>query len=145
MSWFFHGGGMRVYGERDYGPDGSFVTTEWFAVAWVPLIPIISKRISYTRNSNFATYDAEGYYVYETLPLDHKQVFCVYGWVFAFFAPTLVWSKFKDLLARTLGSEDRAAGLFLLTTVFVLALPSVLRRFAKRRKAEEWRREHPAA
>ena len=32
MSFTFHGIGMMVYGERDYWPYGSFVTTEWFAV-----------------------------------------------------------------------------------------------------------------
>ena len=86
MAFTFHGVGTMVYGERDYWPDGSFVTTEWFVVAYVPIAPIISKRVSHTRNSDYSTYD-DGYFVYETLPLDRRQVVSVYGWLAAISAP----------------------------------------------------------
>jgi hypothetical protein len=141
MAFILHGTGTMEYGERDYWPDGSFVTTEWFVVAYVPIAPIISKRISYTRNSDYATYDASGYFVYETLPLDRKQVVSVYGWFAAIFAPFIVLVTFWDLLAKLLGDEDRAAGLCLLCAAIAFVSPYFLRRWAKHRKMREWKRQ----
>src|SRR6266436_1535981 len=103
MAFTFHGIGTMVYGERDYWPDGSFVTTEWFVIAWVPLLPVISKRIGYTRNSDYAVYDASGYWVYEMSPLNRKQVLFTYGWVVSLIAPFAVWSKWQDALAKMVG------------------------------------------
>lgn len=141
MAYVFHGIGTMVYGERDYWPDGSFVTTEWFVLGYVPIVPIISKRISYTRNSDYATYDASGYFVYETLPLDRKQVLSVYGWFFAIVSPIVVWGMFQDRLAKIFGDEDRAAGLCLLVTAVAFVWPYFLRRWTKHRKTQEWRRQ----
>jgi hypothetical protein len=141
MAFVFHGIGTMVYGKRDYWPDGSFVTTEWFVVAYVPIFPIVSKRISYTRNSDYAIYDPSGYFVYETLPLDGGQVASVYGWFAAMIGPFIIWSNFQDALARMLGDEDRAAGLFFLSLAITVAFPYLLRRRAKRRKLREWKRQ----
>lgn len=141
MAFTFHGIGMMVYGERDYWPDGSFVTTEWFAVSYVPLFPIISKRISYTRNSDHATYDSSGYYVYELLPLNHKQVVSVYAWFAAVIAPVVLWSTFQDELTKLLGDEDLSAGACLAFSAIAFVSPYFFRRLAKRRKMEEWKRE----
>lgn len=141
MAFKFHGVGMLVYGERDYRPDGSFVTTQFFAVAYLPLFPIISKRISYTRISDYSSYDTDGYFVYETLPLDHRQVLSVYGWFVAVIAPLLVWGTFQDPLTKLLEDEDLAAGLCLLFSAVAFVLPFFLRRWAKHRKMEEWKRQ----
>lgn len=141
MAFTIHGTGIMVYGERDYWPDGSFVTTEWFAVAWVPIIPIIGKRISYTQNTDYAVFDPSGYYVYETLPLNRKQVLCTYGWFAGVVAPLVVWGYFQDSLARALGSDDQGAALCLLSAGLVFVFPYFLRRWAKRRRAKEWKRQ----
>jgi hypothetical protein len=141
MAFTFHGIGTMVYGERDYWPDGSFVTTEWFVIAWVPLLPVISKRIGYTRNNDYATYDAGGYWVYQTLPLDRKQVLFTYGWVVSLVAPFVVWTNFQDALGKMVGDEDTAAGLALLIAAIVFVLPYFLRRRAKMLKAKEWERQ----
>jgi hypothetical protein len=141
MAFRFHGVGMIVYGERGYQPDGSFVTTQFFAVAYVPLFPIISKRISYTRISDYSSYDSDGYFVYEMLPLDHRQVLSVYGWFAGIIAPLLVWGTFQDALTKRLGDEDLAAGLCLLSSAVAFVLPFLLRRWAKQRKMEEWKRQ----
>jgi len=141
MAFVFHGIGTMVYGERDYWPDGSFVTTEWFVVAYVPIAPIISKRISYMHNGEYATYDASGYFVYETLPLDRKQVASVYGWFAAIIAPFVVLVTFPDALAKLLGDKDRAAALCLLLAAIAFVSPYFLRRWAKRRKMQEWKRQ----
>ena len=141
MAFVFHGIGTTVYGERDYWPDGSFVTTEWFVVAWVPIFPIISKRISYTRNSDYATYDRSGYWVYEILPLARTQVLSVYGWFFAILAPLLLWGEFQDPLTKVIGDDDRAAGMCLLLSATAFVFPYFLRRWVKWRKVKEWRRQ----
>ena len=54
MQFTFHGIGTAIYGERDYWPDGSFVTTEWAVLAWIPVFPTFSKRISYSQTSLLA-------------------------------------------------------------------------------------------
>ncbi len=110
-------------------------------VAYVPVAPIISKRISYTRNSDYATYDASGYFVYETLPLDRKQVVSVYVWFAAIIAPFVVLLTFPEALAKLFGDEDRAGALFLLFTAIAFVSPYFLRRWAKRRKMQEWKRQ----
>jgi hypothetical protein len=132
---------MINYGERDYRPDGSFVTTQVFAVAWLPLFPIISKRISYTRNRDYSTYDPDGYFVCETLPLDRKQVLSIYGRFVCIIAPLVVWDIFQDALTKSLADEDLAAGLCLFCSMVACMFPYFLRRRAKRRKMEEWQRE----
>jgi hypothetical protein len=140
VAFTFHGIGMIVYGQRDYWPDGSFVATEWFVIAFVPLIPICSKRISYRNENPHATRDRSGYYVYETLGVDRKQAVCVYAWFASIVAAFLGWNYYQDALAATLGNEDRAAGLFLASIASIFALPYLLRRWAKRRKEKEWKR-----
>jgi hypothetical protein len=141
MAFTFHGIGTMVYGERDYWPDGSFVTTEWFVIAFVPLLPVISKRIGYTRSSDYATYDASGYWVYHNLPLSRRQVLFTYGWFASMITPIVLWANFQNSLAKIFGDEDKAAGLFLLIFAIVLALPYFLRRRAKMLKAKEWERQ----
>jgi hypothetical protein len=141
MAFTFHGIGTMVYGDRDYWPDGSFITTEWFVVAFVPISPIISKRISYTRNSDYATYDRSGYYIYELLPLNRKQVVSTYGWFVSVFAPLILWGAYQDLLVKKVGDEDWAAGLCLGCSACAFVLPYFLRRWAKRRKEKEWKRQ----
>jgi hypothetical protein len=141
MAFVFHGVGTMVYGERDYWPDGSFVTTEWFVVAFVPIVPIISKRISYTRNSDYATFDRSGYWVYETLPLARRQVLSVYVWFVAVLAPLLLWGTFRDRFSQVLGDEDLAAGVCLFCSAIAFVFPYFLRRWVKWRKVQEWKRE----
>ena len=141
MAFTIHGIGTMVYGERDYWPDGSFVTTEWFVVALVPLVPLCSKRISYTKNSDYSTYDMAGYYVYETLGVDRRQALFVYLWVASVLAPLIVWANFQEPLSRLAGNEDWAAAGCLACFAIALVFPYLLRRAVRRRKREEWKRQ----
>jgi hypothetical protein len=141
MSWTFHGIGTGVYGERDYWPDGSFVTTEWFFIAWIPLIPICSKRISYTHNSDYAVFDPDGYYVYETMGVNRRQVIYTYLWIASVVAPIALWGTFQEALTTRFGDEDRPAEFALILTAGALMFPYLLRRLAKIRKRREWARQ----
>lgn len=141
MQFTIHGTGTMLYGERDYWPDGSFLTTEWAVLAYVPIFPTFSKRIAYTNESNpFALADASGHYVYDTTTPNRKQVLCVYGWFVALIAVIVAFAGFQDQITRIVGDEDRAAVLWFVALGIVLALPYLLRWRAKRRKAKEWKR-----
>ena len=96
MAFTFNGFGTMVYGERDYWPDGSFVTTEWFVVAYVPISPSVSMRISYTRNSPYAKYDSAGYYIYDTKPVNRKQVLSTYLWFGSIIALIVLAARYQD-------------------------------------------------
>jgi hypothetical protein len=140
MQFAIHGLGTVLYGKRDYWPDGSFVTTEWAVLAYVPIFPTFSKRISYTKNSDFAAYDASGYYVYETTTPNLRQVAYVYGWFAAMIATVVVYASCQAAIARLVGDEDTAAGIWLVLLAVEASLPYLLRRLAWRRKLQEWRR-----
>lgn len=130
-----------LYGERDYWPDGSFVTTEWFVVAWVPLIPICSKRVSYNPDNPYACFDAgAGVYVYETLGVDRRQAAYTYLWIMCAIAPLVIWAEYQDALSKFVGDENWAAGLFLILTGGMVGFPHLLRRYIKRRNHRKWKR-----
>src|SRR5579863_7850603 len=133
MGFTFHGIGTIEFGERDYWPDGSFVTTKWFIFGWIPLFPVESLRISYTRTTEHSRYDSSGYYVYKTLPLDRTQVACVYAWFAGLIAPLFVWIQWQEAIEEKLGGSERAAILLLLCLAIVMLMPFYLRRRAKRR------------
>jgi hypothetical protein len=142
MSFVIHGIGTMVYGERDYWPDGSFVTTEWFVLAWVPIFPLCSKRISYKPDNPYARFDAAGgFYVYETLGVDRLQSFFVYLWFLCVIGPLVIWANFQDALSRMVGDENWAAGLCLAFMALAFVFPYFLRRWVKRRNAIKWKRQ----
>ena len=98
----YQGCGTGIYGKRDFQPDGSFVTTQWIVVFWLPIAPLKSMRLLRLRSGapgatdgNRATsrmlfsygFWSRQYAVYsETRPIA-KQVLCVYGFVLAVFLP----------------------------------------------------------
>jgi len=132
--------GPVLYGRRDFFPDGSFVTTQWFAFAWVPLFPMWSQRVSQYQTSVNAVRDPSGWYVHDITGPNLKQVLCVYAWCASMIATVFIGARFQDNLSRIIGDEDRAAGLLLLALAVIGSLPYVLRRLAKRRRAREWER-----
>lgn len=48
MSFLIHGTGVTCYGQCDFRPDGSHVTTEWMVLGYVPLWPVRSMRVKVT-------------------------------------------------------------------------------------------------
>ena len=40
-----HGWGSRLFGHSDIRPDGSYVATEWFTIAWIPVFPVCRYRV----------------------------------------------------------------------------------------------------
>ena len=75
----FNGTGTMYYGQRESGPDGSYVTTEWITVAWIPLIPLKSYRVLPNGDGkNFVVYQSKDYSVRQ-VPLNGEQIRNVYG------------------------------------------------------------------
>ena len=141
MAFMLHGIGTMEYGKRDFWPDGSFVTTQWFVILFIPILPLVSKRVSFTGSPNYVTYDTSGKYVYDPSVLNVKQVLSMYGWLGSLIGTIVMMGALDDIISKKGGDADMAVGLCLGCLPIILALPYVLRRRAKKRMAQEWERE----
>jgi hypothetical protein len=83
------GCGTRFYGASDRSA-GTFVTTQWFCLFFIPLIPIQSYRVSYggqaSQYSGAVITTSTVYSIFQILPLQWRQVLQAYGLIFAFIA-----------------------------------------------------------
>lgn len=78
MPYTLNGIGTRYYGETDRMSDGSYVTTAWFVLFFVPLLPYASYRVWGTGGgTNWILYSSLKYNGY-MVPLNWKQVGSVY-------------------------------------------------------------------
>jgi hypothetical protein len=98
MPFTFNGLGTKLYGARDFRPDGSHITTEWFVIAYVPIVSMKSMRIRPAVGGKYyGLYNSSTYYILEKTSLNSRQLLCVYGWFAAFLAavayafPFTVW------------------------------------------------------
>ena len=130
MAFTFRGIGTMHYGKRDFRPDGSFVTTLWFVVLYVPVVPISGKRIRLSGEVKYyALRPSRALVLMEKMKPNGRQVLSVYAW-FAAELAIFVTAKMQE-------SWWIAAPGFLL-----LGLPWLLRRRALGRvKAEVLRRQ----
>jgi hypothetical protein len=92
----FIGFGTSIYGKRDFHSDGSFITTKWVVLFWVPVLPIGSVRLgkagagSRTGESGwskhylgyFFSWNTK-YWVYSQAPVNQRQALFVYSFVLA--------------------------------------------------------------
>ena len=140
MEFDYHGIGMKTYGERDYWPDGSYVTTKWLVFGYLPIAPYLSMRISETKNDPYSKYDTAGYYVYKILPTNRKQVICTYAWVFGVIACPVVFELFRAAIENAVGDATFAGQFFLALWASIVFLPLGLRELARRRKRRKWDR-----
>jgi hypothetical protein len=92
----FAGFGTTLYGKRDFHSDGSYLTTKWITLLWIPVFPLASiragkarpdsgaaeRKVSEHHLGHYATWTTE-YSVYSEGPINRKQVFSVYAFVLA--------------------------------------------------------------
>lgn len=79
MQFTFNGLGTSLYGKRDIRADGSHVTTEWFVIFFIPIIPLQSMRVLYTDNNKYyGFYSSNEYKVVEYLSISISQVINTY-------------------------------------------------------------------
>ena len=125
----FMGCGDVFYGERDHWPDGSYITTRWLALLYVPLVPLESLRV---REVGFAKTEyygpivttSQNYQIY-TAGEPHKlQVFFVYLFLVCFAAWMwgLLWMA-ADVLHVDKLPENWDTLVFLLIMLFGMAAP----------------------
>jgi hypothetical protein len=74
MAFTFNGIGTTYHGRSDKGPDGSYIATEWFVVAYIPVIPIRSFRMRPVSGGTFAIVYSSQKYEIEPVPFHWKQV-----------------------------------------------------------------------
>ena len=76
-----NGIGTTYLGASDRQPDGSFVTTEWFILLSVPIIPLKSQRVKYLGADHGWTRSTNMYSILGPAPLDTKLVLTAYAWI----------------------------------------------------------------
>ena len=85
MAFSFNGIGTAFYGQRDFRSDRTYLTTEWFVLIGIPIIPLRSLRVRYQGPCEHHWYlgfgSSDRYLVYEKHIPHWKQVLCTYGYV----------------------------------------------------------------
>ncbi len=61
MPCSYMGCGTTFYGKRDFWPDGSYLTTEWFTLFLIPIMPLRSWRVKPVGVKS--QYDVEGVFI----------------------------------------------------------------------------------
>jgi hypothetical protein len=123
MAFTFRGVGAMHYGERDYRSDGSHLTTLWFVLFYVPIIPIHTKRIRVTGEVKYyALRPSRTLILLEKTKPDLTQVISAYAW-------------FAAGLAIFITAKIHANWWIAVPGILLLGLPWVLRRRARERMA----------
>ena len=83
----FNGFGTKLYGKRNFEPDGSFSTTLWVVILWIPLIPLKSIRVKDVGSGPSTLFSvwSRSYLVLAQSRLDVRQVLNVYAYMLSFF------------------------------------------------------------
>ncbi|MCX6851984.1 MAG: hypothetical protein NTY98_24070 [Verrucomicrobia bacterium] len=78
-----NGIGTLYYGECDFHPDGSYVTTEWLSVVYLPVLPFRSIRLMRLPHLDreLIVFSSQGFLNVQRIPLHWRQVLNVYGFL----------------------------------------------------------------
>jgi len=140
MAFTFQGIGTTFYGQRDFGMDGSYITTEWVVFLFIPVIPLRSLRVRPDGGESIGIiYQKENYAVFEKNPPNWKQVLSVYLYVglYLFWCVGLLsnGNSIESFLRRWFSYETSG---YLLATICILGIavpaviPFVLRWYARK-------------
>jgi hypothetical protein len=113
----FNGVGTAVLGKRDFRPDGTYLTTAWFTILWVPIVPIESYRILPQKSFSFI--------IQEVFSVSKKQVRCTYA-----FSLTYVLLLVLTFLYSI---NTNTVGLLYGCCVTAAFIPFAVRRYARRK------------
>jgi hypothetical protein len=94
MPWEMHGFGTMFYGSCDRTDDGSFTTTKWATVLYVPLFPLGSYRVRPADGKGFSLIGFGSSYPTEKVELNLRQIASVYLIAIGF-CLLLVWASFR--------------------------------------------------
>lgn len=121
-----NGFGTTFYGECDYQSDGSYISTYWLILAFIPMIPLYSARILYSENARFST---TRQYQYEKIPIHWQQVIRIWAFVGTLvvgYLACVMWLEQASI------SEPIRVSLLIAYPIIMLLLPSFLRYQAKK-------------
>lgn len=89
MANSFNGIGTSYYGQSKFEQDGSYVTTKWFILGFLPIIPMASARVNYVGTSGIPFFSrTSSFELVEELPIDWLQV--LKTWLYTIFIIALV-------------------------------------------------------
>jgi hypothetical protein len=99
-----NGFGTKYYGQRDFRVDGSYVTTNFFCLAFVPIIPLHSVRVIPDPKNSWVPFSKNYYAILEQRWPDALQVLSIYLWSAAAIAMGILffWKIEPLLKARAL-------------------------------------------
>jgi hypothetical protein len=127
------------FGQREYHQDGSYITTEWIAVCYVPLIPLRSFRLRYhgpgISTSSVGFGSVARYAVYQKALPNWRQVLCTYGLIGLYVAALFLMVKIGEhYFPSGFGGHPIAffSGLAAVGVVPAF-IPAILRRQARRK------------
>ncbi len=135
MAFSFNGIGTTFYGQRDFRADGTYTTTEWFAVFYFPIIPLRSLRVRYQGPGENHWYlgfgSSDSYAVYRKSFPHWKQVLCTYGYV----AFMIAWVYFVGSTAVSFFPRETLFSVTLLFIACIIPVPTpwIFRYYAKRK------------
>jgi len=137
MPFNFNGIGTDYYGECDFRPDGSYVTTEWASLFYLPLFPIRSVRLIRLRKSDVSSvaFSSKGAVIIERLPLHWRQVGNLYGFMVLCVVYVATLSTCPALLGRSW--EDIPPKLAAFIWLALLTLPYLLPMFLRLRARQK--------
>ncbi len=137
MASSFNGTGTRFYGEREYWPDGSYITTQWVSFVYIPLLPLRSLRLRHDRTTTIPQLHGIGstahFEVKAKIRLNWKQVGSTYLYLIAvagLFLIQIVVST-KVFPGRKLPATA-VFGILGFTALFAILTPKLLRWRASR-------------
>lgn len=135
----FQGFGTAFVGQRDFWPDGSYITTEWHVYFFVPLIPIRSVRVKAGPLRTTSLYVIgemrREYVICDEQPINAKQVACVYGFL-AFYA---AWIFAAMAVGGMVGTFIAKSESFAIIPVIVLLAVPWLVPWYLRERGKRWR------
>jgi hypothetical protein len=136
-----NGVGCKYYGQRDFGPDGSFVMTEWFIIFHFPVFPLRSYRaISHGSEGVVGPfYQKEYYSLSKPMRPDFKQVISTYAYALALAgAGAYFFINYRNLTQR-FGTAAMIGGIAISGFIFLM-IPAILRNRAIRKAGLKVRR-----
>lgn len=75
-----NGFGTKYYGQRDFRPDGSYVTTNFFCLAFFPVLPLHSVRVIPDPKNSAMPFSKNYYAILEKRWPHPLQVLSIYLW-----------------------------------------------------------------
>ncbi len=127
-----NGCGTAIYGKRDFEADGSFVTTKWVVVFFIPVWPLKSMRVKKVVKSRWfqwfqRDFQHDSYLVRELEGPCRRQV--IYTWAYCLFLVYTVW-------ALNIPPLTNSIPLSLILVGAAVLLPWLLRKLARATRSD---------